>query len=81
VGVETDVVPGRVRPGAAGEAISTVGRAGFRRSVSGVFAVIAWNAGMRIRREKRNRSNDCYNEAFNGADCGNEMARILRPLS
>jgi hypothetical protein len=23
---------------------------------------------------------DCDNEAFNGADCGNELARILRPL-
>jgi len=23
---------------------------------------------------------DCDNEAFDGADCGNELARILRPL-
>ena len=23
---------------------------------------------------------DCNNDAFNGADCGNELARILRPL-
>jgi hypothetical protein len=24
---------------------------------------------------------DCENEAFDGADCGNEVARILRPLT
>jgi hypothetical protein len=23
---------------------------------------------------------DCDNDAFNGADCGSELARILRPL-